>query len=41
MRMMGEGTSIVKMCSDIYIVTHRVTGLTAELIVYSELKILQ
>ena len=41
MRMMGGGTSIVRMCSNIYIVEHRVTGLIVELIVYSELNISQ
>ena len=38
---MGEGTSMVKMCSEIFIVEHRVTSLTVELIVYAELNVSQ
>ena len=40
-RMVGEGTSIMKMCSEVFIVERRVTGLAVELIVYSESNISQ
>ena len=39
--MMGGRTSTVKMCSEIFVVEHRVTGLAVKLIACSELNSFQ